>query len=234
MPKKKKQPAHKRQPRTQPVPPPPPPFDPKNPNAWLDDNNENLPPFIRSLCKSLYHENLLVRLPKEAKVCRYGMTSGGRVGVVDENDPDWTIANMPMGDQTLPVGDAEYDALVRQQDPEAQEPWAHAVAAFRRMGGYVPQAVPGTEAWQLLHLYEALTRWGAAGNRDEAARAARHYTQSANLVAVHPVVQHLMAQYPCIVKTLQARVFTKFRYDPLDQFAPGRRHDICGFVENDA
>jgi hypothetical protein len=30
------------------------------------------------------------------------------------------------------------------------------------------------------------------------------------------------------------RVFTKFEYDPQSQFAPGTRHDICGFVQNDA
>jgi hypothetical protein len=75
------------------------PFDPNT----CPDN----PPFIRSLCKSLYYENLLVRLPKEAKLCRYGMTSRVRVGVVDENDPDWTMRNMPLPEQMLPVGDAE-------------------------------------------------------------------------------------------------------------------------------
>ena len=173
-----------------------------------------------------------MRLPREAKLCQYGMTSRVRVAVEDENDPDWTMRNKPLREQMLPVGDAEYDALVRQQDPEAQEPWAYAVSAFKRMGGCVPQAVP-PEGWQVLLLYEALTRWGAAGNRDEAAQAARHFTQSANLVAVHPVVQHLMAQYPCIVKTMQQRVFETFMYDPRTWFSPGEGHDICGFQAQD-
>jgi hypothetical protein len=43
-----------------------------------------------------------------------------------------------------------------------------------------------------------------------------------------------MAQYPRILKALQARAFTAFQYDPEKLFAPGRAHDNCGFVVNDA
>ena len=93
----------------------------------------------------------------------------------------------------------------------------------------MPQHVGHACAWEVVHIYPVLTGY-AAGNRDEAAHAARQYTQSAGWVAVHPVVFHLMAQYPCIVNTLRARVFTSFNYDPTNYFAPEAVPDNCGFV----
>jgi hypothetical protein len=187
------------------------------------------PPFLRSLCKSLYQEPLLVRWPQRALLCKWGMTSQGRIGpLIDENDPEGTRDRTPAPDRMLPPDDAEYAALVRQEDPEANLPWAFAVAAFKYAGGHVPQPPPGADKWVVLHLYDALTRY-AVGNQDEAYLAAKHYTQSTNLVAVHPVVQHLMAQYPCIVNVLQRRAFDTFGYDPANQFGEGG-HDNCGFV----
>jgi len=228
MPKKKKQPARKRVPRTQPIPPPP-PFDPNDPNAWLDHITGTLPPFIRSLCKSLYHERLLVRLPSRAVLCNYGMTSRGRVMVVDEDDPNRTHIEMPPQKRVL--GDEEqaaYEAQVGQEDPNALGPgpdrnwWAWAVSAFRYAGGCKPESPQGADCWQIRHLY-SLDGFPLREQK-------YHFTQSADLVAVHPVVQCLMEQYPCIAKTLQARVFCAFQYDPANQFASGRGPDNCGFV----
>jgi hypothetical protein len=173
---------------------------------------------------------LFVRLADRPLLCKWGMTSQCRIGpLIDEHDPQCTMRNRPPQERMLPIDDAEYEALLRQEDPEARQPWAHAVAAFKRMGGNVPQAPPGAECWHLVHLYEALTHY-AEGNKDEAHRAARHYTQSANLAAVHPVVHGLMRECPWVVLTLQARVFAAFGYDPANQFAPEREHDNCGFV----
>jgi len=161
------------------------------------------PPFIRPLCKSLYYENLLVRLPMRAVLCRYGMTPQGRVQTVDETHPDETIAAMPFPPQVLSREEqADYEAQVGQEDPDALGPgfdrnwWAWAVAAFRYAGGCKPESPEGTDRWMICHLY-SLDVSTLADQR-------YHFTQSANLVAVHPVVQHLMAQYTCVVKTLQA------------------------------
>ena len=242
---KKKSPARKTQPRAKAVPPPPQPppsppppqFDPDDPDVWLDHITENAPPFIKSLCKCLYYENLLVRSANRAILCDWGRTSQGRFGVISEEDPAWTVEIMPPQGRMLPAGDEHYKALVLQEDPEAAAPWAYAAAAFKYAGGNVPQAPPGADAWRLIHVYPNLNRI-TPGNRDEVALAAAHFTQSANLVAVHPVVCHLIADYPCILRTIEARAFTAFgdhdSYDPLQQFVPGRgRHDKAGFVLND-
>ena len=95
------------------------PFDPQNPIEWINEITQNDPQFIRCLCKSLYWESHLVRLPARAILCNWGMTSQGRVGVVDENDPETTRINTPPLERMLRAGDPQYDALVRQEDPEA-------------------------------------------------------------------------------------------------------------------
>ena len=209
------------------------PFDPNDPNAWINHITET-PPFIRSLCKSLYHESPLVRWPQRALLCQWGMTSQDRIGVIDENDPDWTLRNMPAPERMLPPGDAQYDALVRQEDPEALAPgarigWPFAAAAFKYTGGNVPQAEAGADAWRLLHLYAGAPAFDN-GVEFDAMPNPKHYTQSAGLVAVHPVVHLLMAQHPCIVHTLRARAFTKFNYDPANYFPHEAPPDDCGFV----
>ncbi len=67
------------------------------------------------------------------------------------------------------------------------------------------------------------------GVQFDALRDPKHYTQSAGLVAVHPLVYHLIAEHPCIVFTLRWRAFDAFKYDPAKYFAP-EGHDECGFV----
>jgi hypothetical protein len=147
---------------------------------------------------------------------------------VYEDDPERTIREMPPRERVL--GDEEqaaYEALVGQEDPDALGPgpdrnWrAWSVGAFRYAEGCVPQPPEGAEAWTIRHLYVLDAPM---------VEQKYHFTQSANLVAVHPVVHRLLAQYPCILKTLQARAFATFGYDPANQFAPEREHDNCGFV----
>jgi hypothetical protein len=209
------------------------PFDPNDPNAWIDEITANDPPFLRSICKSLYHEPTLVRWPAHAILCKWGMTSDGRIGLV-EDEIGFNLGAPPPRDRMLRQDDERYRSLVRQEDPDALNPgpansWAFGVAAFKRCGGNVPVAVPGTEGWRLFHLYEPLTHL-VIGNPDESERAGRHFAQGAAWVALHPVICHLKGQYPCIESTLRAKAFGTFNYDPLAQFAPRKEHDNCGFV----
>ena len=139
---------------------------------------------------------------------------------------------MPFPPQVLTFEEqADFEVQVGQEDPNALGPgqdrnwWAWAVAAFRHAGGNKPESPEGAGCWRICHLYSS--------HVFPHEKQRYHFTQSANLAAVHPVVQHLMARYPCIIRTLQQRVFDTFSYDPLDQFAPGRANDICGFQAQD-
>ncbi len=214
-----------------------PPFNPGNPNEWFDAIMQDQPAFIRSLCRSLRYESLLVRLPMptRTKLCKWGMTVTGRIGIPDDANAADVVGNMPTPEQMLRQDDEEYAVLVRQEDPEALNPgaqsfWAFAAAGFRYGGGVVPQAPPEADGWKTRHLYAGAPAL-AAGVAFDATRDPNHYTQSAGIVAVHPVVDHLMALHPCMVFTLRWRAFDAFRYDPANYFAPQAGHDACGFVE---
>ena len=190
--KQKRKPAHakRKSPRTERQRALP-PFKCEHPDAWLDHITEDRPPFIHSLCKSLYYENLLVRFPSRAVLCKYGMRNRGRVMVVDEDDPDRTRIEMPPRERVL--GDEEqaaYEAVVGQEDPNALGPgpdrnwWAWAVAAFRFANGYKPEPPKGAEQWCTRHLY-SLDVFPPREQR-------YHFTQSANLALArtHPIHRH--------------------------------------------
>jgi hypothetical protein len=151
-----------------------------------------------------------------------------------ENDPLWAMDHHPPLHRMEPVGDEQFEAMVRQEDQgQPAAPRAYAAAAFKHAGGNVPEPTPGVGNWKLLHLYPSLDRI-VLGDLESIAVAATHFTHTANMVAVHPLVHQLVADYPCILNVLQARMFTAFdienRYDPERKFAPGENHDLTGFV----
>lgn len=208
------------------------PFDPNNPNAWIDQITADDPPFARSLCKSLYHEPLLARWPTRSLICKRGMTADGRIGLLEA--PAEAAIAMPRPDRMLREGDEEYTLLVQQEDPNALNPgpavpWPFAMAAFKRCGGNLPAAAPGSCEWRVIHLYDELIH-PILGNAAASARAGWHFTQSAALVALHGLACSAKRQYPTIERVLRAKAFTTFNYDPLNQFAPDVDHDDCGFV----
>jgi hypothetical protein len=209
------------------------PFDPNHPSLWIDEITANQSPLLRCLCKSLYHEPLLVRWATHALLCKWGMTAEGRVGL-PEDGMGVDRRTIPSADRILIQDDEQYALLVRQEDPNAlnpgaTNPWPFAVAAFKRCGGVMPVAVPDACQWRLFHLYDDMTHL-VVGNRVESERAGRQFTQAAALVAAHPVVYHLKGEHACIESTLRAKAFTRFNYDPLNLFAPETDHDNCGFI----
>jgi hypothetical protein len=212
------------------------PLDPNNPDAWIEEISVNEPTLVKRLCKSLYHEPLLVRWPAHALLCKWGMTADGRIGV-PEDPLEFNATARPGQDRLLGQDDAQFALLVRQEDPNVLEPgpanpWPFAVAAFKRGGGVVPVVAAEGCEWRVVHLYETLTHL-VVGNRVDSERAGRHFTQAAAFVALHGVAQSAMRQYPSIQSVLRAKAFALFSYDPLAYFAPDKEHDNCGFVIRD-
>jgi hypothetical protein len=95
--------------------------------------------------------------------------------------------------------------------------------AFKFAGGWLQQD------WFFKHLYDGSIALGSAKKRLNALKRGKHFTQTAGMAAIHPIVQELYEAYPCLRRTLQARSFASFGYDP-EHFFSQCEHTAFGFV----
>ncbi len=233
------------------------PFDISNPNDWIENTvrgSQLLPDaFVHSLCKSVYWEDGLVRLPREAVLVYDGLCSDRTlIGHVCGTGPDGPDDLIP-GDAERIVDRVFSPRLLSRDDPrratlaafEAEDGLAEgstypnhpAFVAFRFAGGVLPQTTQN-EPWVLRHLYDGLhpienlpTLNCLSVRPQDFVRSGDHYTQTAGMVAVHPIVNHLWRVCPAMVHTLRARAFAKFRYDPDKVLAAqGQQYDDFGFL----
>lgn len=105
-----------------------------------------------------------------------------------------------------------------------------AVAAFRLAGGERPQRFGSANAWSIHHLYSGKFPYVCKKTTTHAAKAGNHFTQSAGLVAVHPVADALVDEFPFFAWLLRAESYRRFGYDPDRAFAVDQDHDDYGFV----
>jgi hypothetical protein len=63
---------------------------------------------------------------------------------------------------------------------------------------------------------------------NHAAKEGNHFTQSAGLVALHPVADALVDEFPFFAWLLRADAYRRFGYDPDSVFSAD--HDQYGFV----
>lgn len=98
-----------------------------------------------------------------------------------------------------------------------------AIAAFLFAGGERPARYGSSNSWSVHHLYSG--KFPYVGRRDttHAAKSGSHFTQSAGLVAVHPIADALVDEFPPFTWLLRARAFLLFGYDPDGVF--GERTD---------
>ena len=98
-----------------------------------------------------------------------------------------------------------------QLDTRANGP---AVASFLFSGGERPKRFGSSNAWSIHHVYSG--KFPYPGNREtiHAAKDCQHFTQSAGLLAVHPVADSLADEFPFFTWLLRAKSYVKFGYDP--------------------
>jgi hypothetical protein len=89
-----------------------------------------------------------------------------------------------------------------------------AVASFLIAGGERPQRFGSSNAWSIHHLYSGKFPYRRNQETTHAAKECYHFTQSAGLVAVHPVADSLADECPFFTWLLRAKTFVKFGYDP--------------------
>lgn len=89
-----------------------------------------------------------------------------------------------------------------------------AVASFLLAGGERPQRFGSSNAWSIHHLYSGKFPYRGNQETTHATKDCNHFTQSAGLVAVHPVADSLTDEFPFFTWLLRAKAFAKFGYDP--------------------
>jgi hypothetical protein len=103
-----------------------------------------------------------------------------------------------------------------------------AIHAYLVAGGERPTRRHKAFGWDIHHLYLGLPAKGAR-NGTHAVKDELHFTQSAGLVAVHPIADALYEEDPEFAELLRRESFNRFGYDPDGLFSPSP-HDEFGFV----
>ena len=88
-----------------------------------------------------------------------------------------------------------------------------AVAAYLVAGGERPKR-NGNKGWSVHHIYDRNFPYPGATESMWAVRDPRHFTQSAGLVAIHPVADALADEFAIFAWRLRAESFLRFGYDP--------------------
>jgi hypothetical protein len=89
-----------------------------------------------------------------------------------------------------------------------------AIASFLLAGGERPQRFGSSNAWSIHHLYSGKFPYRGSHETTHASKDCHHFTQSAGLVAVHPVADSLADECPFFTWLLRAKTFMRFGYDP--------------------
>ncbi len=103
-----------------------------------------------------------------------------------------------------------------------------AIASFRLAGGERPTRFGSSNRWSIHHLYSGKFPYCGLQATTHAAQSGRHFTQSAGLIAAHPIADALADEYPFFAWLLRARAFNLFGYDPDGVFSRGK--DSYGFA----
>jgi hypothetical protein len=103
-----------------------------------------------------------------------------------------------------------------------------AIASFLIAGGERPQRFGSSNSWSIHHLYSGKFPYIDRDKSLHATKEGFHFTQSAGLVAVHPIADAMVDEYPCFTWLLRALAFKRFGYDPDKVLAD--EHDERGFV----
>jgi len=102
-------------------------------------------------------------------------------------------------------------------------------AAFMFAGGTRPERFGSTNAATMHHVYSGKFPYIDRLKTTHAVKLAKHFTQSAGVVATHPVADALCDEYPFFAWLLRYEGFRRFGYDPDGVFSA--RQDVLGFAD---
>lgn len=90
-----------------------------------------------------------------------------------------------------------------------------AIMAFVFAAGKRPKRVcnPNQE-WHIHHIYDGKFPWPTKRETLRAVKNGKHFTQSAGLVAIHPIAEALADEYFYFAWLLRRESYLRFNYDP--------------------
>lgn len=93
-----------------------------------------------------------------------------------------------------------------------------AISAFLAAGGERPMRSTN-RGWSIHHIYDG--KFPAKGRRTtlHAVKSAEHFTESAGLVALHPIADAVADEFEDFAWWLRKQAFQRFSYDPDHVFA---------------
>jgi hypothetical protein len=89
-----------------------------------------------------------------------------------------------------------------------------AIASYLLAGGGRPERFGSLNAWSIHHLYSGKFPYIDREESMHATKHGLHFTQSAGLVAVHPVADAMVDEFPFFAWLLRAHSYIRFKYDP--------------------
>ncbi|MDB6056764.1 MAG: hypothetical protein JWO95_608 [Verrucomicrobiales bacterium] len=95
-------------------------------------------------------------------------------------------------------------------------------------GGERPKRKHKGYGWNIHHLYFGVSQTGTSKTL-HAVKDGKHFTQSAGVVAVHPIADALCEEDSDFTAMLREESFKRFGYDPEGIFSSAP-HDDYGFV----
>lgn len=114
--------------------------------------------------------------------------------------------------------DRQSDELKRLGIPRDARSNGPAIAAFLVAGGQRPLRMAKPKGWSIHHIYDG--QFPALGRKRSlhAVKDGNHFTESAGLVAVHPVADALADEVPYFAWLLRHEAYCRFGYDPDEVF----------------
>ena len=104
-----------------------------------------------------------------------------------------------------------------------------AIASFLVADGIRPNRTGSSNAWSIHHLYSGKFPYIGKTTTTHAQKETMHFTQSAGLIAAHPIADAISDEFPCFTWLLRAEAFQRFGYDPDRVFA--HKHNVHGFAQ---
>jgi len=109
----------------------------------------------------------------------------------------------------------EFDEIFKQINTSKDtRPNGPAVAAFLYAGGVRPQRFGSNNQWSIHHVYSGKFPYLNKLLTLHAQKDGFHFTQSAGLVAIHPIADQMVDEYPFFTWYLRAKIYQMFKYDP--------------------